>query len=337
MENITFSTQRQPYLVSNEFLQHFQTIAIGFRCVMCVMGMCTNFLNLNTFLKIGLKETVTISFFALAVSDFLYCTLTSFGLVPSLMSVAERNYSLYFYLRPMVIAFFIMCVRRTFSVTSVLITTFLAIQRCLSVVLPFHVKGVFTRSRTFCFMAIIFTFSLICSMLFTFPHRTREFRNPKFNATQLTMYRLPDSDWFVFPIELLFGIVINFGCQAIVLISLVVMGMWLRKSAQFRRWSTTGPRPGITWNKQNTSSKETLALIQVSIVCAIFITMNIPFVCLGITKLLVADFGPGLAFRSFYRMFYNIVTLSELCNASLNFFVYFKYNSKFRACFSVKI
>lgn len=333
MDNVTLFTQRQSHLVSNETLQRFQTILSVFRCVISVMGLCTNVLNLNTFIKVGLDETVTISFFALAVSDFFYCSLATVGLVPLLMSIAERNYSLYFYLPPNIVAFYIVCVRRIFSVTSVLITTFLAIQRCLCVVLPFQVKSVFTRFRTFCFVAIIFTFSLICHTLYIFPHRIREFHSHKHNATQLEWYLIPDSDQFVFPMAVLIGVAMNFGCQAVVLVSLVVMGIGLRRSLRFRKSVTIDARTNETKTKE--TPKEIQALIQVSIVSGIFFTMNLPYIGFGITNLLVEDFGLGLAWRNFHRMFHNIMTMSELCNASVNFFVYFKCNSKFRACFSL--
>lgn len=339
MVNLTFQNYSDTHPLPTAILQLFHITMTGFWFIICGIGICTNVCNLRTFVIMGLDESVTISFFTLAISDFNICSIAFIELIAFLASVLEREYNIYFLLPPIIPAFYLMCVRRIFNTTTVLITTFLALQRCFCVVIPFHVKGMFTCFRTICFMVCIFSFSTICSFLYIWRQKVIQGTNAVHNATQLFLYVPPGSEPYLFLMEAFLGIVLNLSCQVIIVLCLIIMGVVLRKSQRFRKSVTTTQAITVhekteTANsnavKIRENSKETQALIQVSLVSAIFILTNAPYLGFGIANLLIPQFGVNLAYHNLFHLAINIMFTAELLNSSVNFVVYYKYNSKFR-------
>lgn len=84
------------------------------------------------------------------------------------------------------------------------------------------------------------------------------------------------------------------------------------------------------------SPKETQALMQVAMLSIIFVFTNLPNLGIALAIMLV----PGYIFQGTYHNLYHLTVslgfTGEMVNSSVNFFVYYHYNSKFRnACFSL--
>lgn len=322
-------------------LETFHKVMIVFWFLICGTGICTNSLNLRTFLAMGLSDSVTVSFFTLAISDLGICSIALAEMMIFVTHYLEKDYNLYFYLPSSVVIVYFFCARKLFNTTTILITTFLAVQRCLCVVLPFHVKGMFTKFRTLCFLAVIFTFSTICTVLYVWKHELIEVPNSVHNSTQLKLFYPPGSEPYLFIMETLNGTVLNLGCQATVLLCLIVIGVTLRKSVQFRRSATTQvtdnnkiTATNVDAAKTKERTKETQALVQVSLVSAIFIVSYCPYIGYGIANIFLPEFGLNLAYFNLFHLVHNIMFTTELFNSSVNVFVYYKFNTKFRDCFA---
>ena len=113
------------------------------------VGMLTNAANISVFLKMGLTETTTISFFSLSVADLFVCMSTIVvNLVytrpvidmklPSGAKAGEIGIGACFILYP--------CLG-----CSAWITTILSVERCLCIVMPLKVR----HGTNFCYILLV--------------------------------------------------------------------------------------------------------------------------------------------------------------------------------------
>lgn len=321
-------------------IQRFHAAMTGVWLLISLTGVTTNILNLRTFVRIGLEDSVTVSFFALSISDFNVCSLSFIGMFGFLGIILQREFKLWFQIPPAIPTFFFWCVRRVFTTTTVLITTFLALQRCVCVVFPFKVRDLFTRSRTCTFMVCIFCFSAISFSLYTWRHQVRKTYNNATGISQLSLYILPGSESIFFLIEVILGIGLNISCQIIVLLCCIVMALALRKAVQFRKSATSADRKlskdidNRSSVQERTKSKEIQALTQVTFLSVIFVVAGMPYLFYGAANLLMPEFGLNQDYHNLYQFVHNIMFTCEVMSSCVNFVVYYNCNTKFRRhCF----
>ncbi|GFN96882.1 chemosensory receptor a [Plakobranchus ocellatus] len=81
------------------------------------------------------------------------------------------------------------------------------------------------------------------------------------------------------------------------------------------------------------SSKDFRVIQSVALICCIFIVSQLPFLVYSTVRLINPEFD---IFRRLQNLFFIFTTLSRTCsylNASMNIFVYYNYNSRYRATF----
>lgn len=327
-------------LVPYRVLIMIHIVMSAFWVILSLAGLTANFINIRTFLKIGLDDSVTVSFFALAISDFDVCSIAFVEMITFIIYLFENELQLWFYLPPLISTFFLMCVRRIFNITTIVITTFLAIQRCICVIFPFHVKLIFTKTRTIIFLVITFSFCIICQSLYTWRHQVVRTTNTLWNRTQLVVYVPPGSEPYLLLTDVVIAIGLNMSCQIIVIVCLFIMGVSLKKSARFRETAATNVSTNVKdvdapeTRKDKTMSKEKQAMIQVALVSAIFVVTNSPYFVYGIANSFIPGLGINKRLNNLYHLLHNIMFTAELLNSSVNFIVYYKYNSRFKSyCF----
>lgn len=311
----------------------------------CISGITANMVNIYTFNKIGLKDTVTISFFVLAISDLCTCSFALLDMSCFFGYLMGIEFNLFLYLPPFLVAFFFLILRRMFNTYTILITTFLAVQRCFAVVLPLQVKDIFTRERTFGYFGFIFVFSGTFHILFISQHYAFETKDAVTNRTYLTLYVPESKEPIPFMTEIFFGMIVNISCQIIVICCLIFMRIGLKRSENFRNKNRNTPDPTLNPAKsvvadseqntvqedsKNVRSKQSQAVIQVSFVSIIFVITNMPFLSFALANLLKPEIDMLGAWHNVYVLLHNIMFTAELINSSVNFIIYFNYNTKFR-------
>ncbi|XP_005112226.1 uncharacterized protein LOC101851096 [Aplysia californica] len=318
-----------------------------------VLGIGSNFLNIKTFFTMGVDDAVTVSFLGLSISDILvslvmFCTSVSMSL-----HTVEMSRGPLFTYDPVISAVFLTNVIMALYTVTILITLYIAVARCMCVAKPLHFKHVFTKTRSVVIISVFGVFSAgIVVPIFTSMGIT-DISGMTQNGTRYTIWFDPnveDSKDAIFFIVL---VVIPFATQVIVIVCIVVMTWKLIESSRFRQKSakSSNSSGGITTQKttegqeNNTknnnsnnsnvrlSGKELQAVQQVILISLIFAIFNTPMLVIGICGLVEPDFDAIMGKHRYARLYAACSgsrRVSEQVNSALNFFIYYKYNTKFR-------
>ena len=81
---------------------------------------------------------------------------------------------------------------------------------------------------------------------------------------------------------------------------------------------------------QGMSPKDLQVVKSVVLVCSIFIMSQLPFVIVSTTRLINQEFDTCMSLRILFGVFSQINNTCGYLNASINIFVYYNYNSKYR-------
>ena len=111
-----------------------------------VFGVCSNSLNLVVYLKLGLRETTNMSFFTLAIVDWVVSVCSCLSVFPHLPFEFARQIQ---HLGYHVAAIMFPCLGLGAWVTAIL-----SVERCLCIVLPLKVSKVLLKgiSALWCFL-----------------------------------------------------------------------------------------------------------------------------------------------------------------------------------------
>ncbi|GFS24964.1 chemosensory receptor C [Elysia marginata] len=126
---VSFSTYKILLLVNG----------FGFTVSVATFGVFSNTLNVIVYLKLGLRETTNISFFALAIVDLLICVCSAVSILSRLSEVSPYGRSV-IYLGYQVAGLLFPCLGM-----GAFITTVLSAERCLCIVMPLKVSNYKSR------------------------------------------------------------------------------------------------------------------------------------------------------------------------------------------------
>ncbi|CAL1535219.1 unnamed protein product, partial [Lymnaea stagnalis] len=193
-------------------------------------GCITNAINIAVFVRHGLRDSISISFFALSISDLVASLL----LVPqSFLLLFSESLPTTSYVDGMSITLLLAYYYAFFYDVSQIDTTFIAVLRCWCVALPFRFKDTFTRGKT---TAMISVLSLACLSLHMPQLCTQGLRgnkDPVHNLTRLIYWTSSNRD-VIYSVRNTSGLVLTTLCQIVVCFCLVVLASNLRASLQFR-------------------------------------------------------------------------------------------------------
>ena len=138
---------QHPSILSNDVLETFEIInQVGLTTAISVFGIVSNIINILVYKRIGFKESITVSLFALAVSDL---GITSLQVYVSLCQNPNfrRSSDLGMFLYEL--SQLAGGIQRTNLVrVSIWITVLTIVERCVCITLPMKVKQIFTPMRS---------------------------------------------------------------------------------------------------------------------------------------------------------------------------------------------
>ena len=120
-----------------------------------ILGVITNILNIWVFLRMRLQDSVTISFFALSISDLCIVVTLLVMCGCGVFMIIDIQNNFVAEVDPEGIAFIVGEFNEVFLLTSSLFTSYLAVTRCMCVVLPFRFKLYFTRNKTVIILSLL--------------------------------------------------------------------------------------------------------------------------------------------------------------------------------------
>ncbi|KAH9505654.1 hypothetical protein Btru_056206 [Bulinus truncatus] len=291
--------------------------------IFCLFGIVANSVNVYVFWKQGFGENVNKSLFALAVADLcglLTSAVFSIFYNPALMGAG-------FPIRPLdfinVTAAF---PRVALSQIKSCITTFIALERCMCVVLPIKVKAIITPRTTVAVLLAIVT-SLMLSLIMFYQTIYLDWRfDPSINATVLmAAYTHPDGPTDMSPLLSGHTAVQVTSFIAISLLT-IVLAVRLKMQSRFRLKNARFSESALRENNR----KSTRTIVLVLTMTATYIVCHSP----GIAQLLVGCIDPMFwvfgPLKNYFIVTASLNILFESINSSVTIFLYYSMSVNYR-------
>ncbi|RUS75398.1 hypothetical protein EGW08_016837 [Elysia chlorotica] len=293
-----------------------------------LLGIVANVINMAVFYKMGLSDGVTQNFFILSFSDWLF---SAFALVNSLTYILQaqvfggREVHTEFVHNASYLA-------ATFPQTFSLITTVvIAVIRCCCVAMPLRVKYLITARRQLAAI-LIFSASALFILLYAFtPIQVMYVHNARVNIS-LPMFM--EIRWYTYTLFTNIFFYIGF---IVVIICVIILTISLNRSTKFREKSSSGGGAGTsgteTSGQAKEGRKEARVVKTVVFLCVIFILCYTPTVIFTLFGTVEPEFSATGFFRNANAFFLILIVTAMMVNANVNIFVYYLYNSRYRAVF----
>ncbi|XP_059153489.1 uncharacterized protein LOC131939291 [Physella acuta] len=202
-----------------------------------VVGCLGNTLTIKTFLTMGAKDGVTLSFLFLALSDLVYLLVMVAHSVSLAFFVVERKskFKVWFPVDPFGVYVYFSNLGILVYLVTVLTTTYLAVVRCMCVAMPLHFKNTFTKTRsrwtlfTFCVLAVASYLPMLVNMEMVPVYDVRT------NSTRSVLWVSDSRDDVKEMIWITRDVTVTFVTEVIVIVCLVVMARSLRAASRFRQ------------------------------------------------------------------------------------------------------
>ncbi|CAL1546018.1 unnamed protein product, partial [Lymnaea stagnalis] len=314
--------------------------------ILSSLGLITNAVNIRTFQAMGVNDGITVSFLFLSASEVL-CSLAGLGQRLSMafwLTEMATGYHTWFHINPYAFIVYFMHIRSGLFQIPVLITTYMAVVKCMCVVNPLGFKNTFSVAKTVKIMVWISMVSFVTSIPNLATMGVVEVFDQQVNVTRPTL-------WFPHYRDIVRNIVWNgrdsvsaITSEIVIVVCLVVMTRSLSKAVSVREGLKSGGGEGLDGKPQGRSGshgkiftgklkgKELQVIRQVTYISLVYIVGNTPKIIVYLAIALV----PGLTQGGLYKNLYNIIIIGkescELVISCVNIVIYYKYNTKFRAC-----
>uniref|UniRef100_A0A2C9L9U7 G-protein coupled receptors family 1 profile domain-containing protein n=1 Tax=Biomphalaria glabrata TaxID=6526 RepID=A0A2C9L9U7_BIOGL len=175
-------------VMNNNVLLVLEYLSPALSIILGSLGLVFNFINTKVFLKQGVKDCVSVCLLSLSFSD-------NGSLLFGLMAAACFFFyaltdmaGLKYFIDPMSVWRLFVQGQFCFYDLSTYTTAFIAIERCLCVVLPFNFKSIFNLRTSQFVLLCLYTGTFLLHMFFFAFTEFRTIYNPKFNISQSIIY-----------------------------------------------------------------------------------------------------------------------------------------------------
>ncbi|CAL1546012.1 unnamed protein product, partial [Lymnaea stagnalis] len=340
------SAKFDPIVTQHEFIgwmAMFSSVDI----LLSALGLVTNIVNMKTFLAMGADDGVTVSFLSISWAEFL-CCLAAFGQKLSMalwVTEMATEYKVWFYINPYAFNSFLGNIRTCLFAMPVLITTHLALAKCLCVVKPLRFKTMFTVTRTRWIMFGIVVFSVATYVPLLATMGIAEQFDPAINATRRIL-------WFSPYRNLIKNIIWNardstlaVASEVIIVICVMVMSRALADAVEFRESLKNGsqtdqfghtmektPAQASMKSQPKLTGKELQVIKQVTLISLVYVVANTPKIAISLAGAMVPYLTQGGIYQYLYEVIIKGREHSELYISVANIFIYYGYNSRYRQC-----
>ncbi|GFS14785.1 chemosensory receptor A [Elysia marginata] len=320
-------------LYREEFLITFKVLA-AINPAIILLGLVSNVINIVVFLKADVKDNVTILLLSLAVSDFVFlsfitpsmCGAVIHALAPSHIPLSQIILLRHFPYWP----------AYTVYDFSTFITVSLGVMRCACVAMPLKFKLVFTKSRTIKWVLFIVALAVSLRIPVLSIHRILWRIDPKTNISSphliakngVQMSRINDI--------LNRGVVIYITYITMVTCVCILTFKLYQASKMRRSCKATSNQSSDKTDSpadRGLSSRDLKVVKSVVLVCTIFVLLQLPFLLVSFIRLVVPEFDKVKSLGFLFGIFSQVNSTCAYLNASLNIFIYYNYNSKYRLVF----
>ncbi|CAG5124026.1 unnamed protein product [Candidula unifasciata] len=322
--------------------------------ILSVWGIVSNIVNIKTFIIMGIGDGVTVSLLALSIFDLLYVTASLCLGVAIIFYIAEIKYGMVFGIEPYGVSMFFGNIMILISIANVLSTTFITVARCMCVARPLQFRNTFTRNRTisWCVVFVVFTIAVYSPILTHMGMVTRF--DIKRNISRPSFWISPNREFVKAIVWVVTDMFLPFATQIIVILSVIVMANCLRVASEFRHFANadvvrrtdvritdneteTREQYEIVSGNHRLTGKELRVVQQVILIAVVYIVCNTPKILISITAMIEPQFAIGSRYNNLYLSVNCLRKHCEIINASVNTFIYYAYNTKFRKTVNLAI
>ncbi|GFR65551.1 chemosensory receptor A [Elysia marginata] len=290
-----------------------------------LFGLVVNCINIVVFLKTGAKDNVTILLFSLSMSDLMFlilitptmCALSIIGLNRSYPWPFDNEISIYLFYWP----------AYTIYDVSAYISLSLGLMRCACVAMPLKFKSFFTTSRTLKWLVLLVVLAISLRMPMLSVVRIGWRTDPTTNVSEA--YVILHNGSKMVGVDNILNRTLIMPLAFLTMIFCVIILSYKLYEASRIRQSTTGKAS----RNQGLSSKDLRVVQSVTLVCGIFILSQLIFVISSLIRYFIPEYGGGQRLSLLHSLVNKVGMTCSYMNASLNIFVYYRYNSKYRATF----
>ncbi|KAH9514458.1 hypothetical protein Btru_025309 [Bulinus truncatus] len=289
-----------------------------------LFGIVSNVINIVIFLRQGLRTTMNISFFGLAISD-LCCLLNLLCFTVLLNPLVERS-GLPIISREfqyLVAGWPYVCFTRITS----LITAFMTAEKCLCITFPLKVKQIITPRRA----AVVIGLTYVLIFISLIPEYATSYLDWKFypprNRTLLGLVFTPDR-------KNMGGLVFILNASLIALSYLLVVvftAVLIYKLKHSSKWRKENHRD----SSELTSRRENKAVTMVLLIAAVLIICSAPNIVLSLVSFFIQEFSVVGRYTDIFFAAWSFAFFFGAVNSSVNIFLYYKMSSKYRRSFKV--
>ena len=295
------------------------------------LGLLSNTTNILVFIKAGVRDSVTILLLSLSISDVCFLILITptvstniiFHYKPRWVWALDHSITHNLLYWP---AF-------TFYDYSSYISVFLGVTRCACVAMPLHFKSTFTKRRTVVGVVCLFCFAVFFHLpvltIFSIGWRKDPVTNVSIPVAVVsgrqTMVKINDLlnrntlPWISF--------ITMIGCVAL-------LSFKLFQASKIRSLPASGDKAAAKSDHDNKLSPKDIHVVQsVVLVCSIFIIAQLPALLYSTVRVVNPEFDQGGRLVKLFGVFFCISLTCSLLNATVNIFVYYNYNNKYRSAF----
>ena len=320
-------------IISDHFRDAFE-LYVGYWTVLFLssVGVVTNSLAMIVFLRQGFRDSVNVSLFSIAVWDQIKClsgVIYRFhriiGLVNPVWGINWKWMSWQYLIYLPIFAGFV----------SYALATYLSIERCLSVSIPFKVKSLITPALTASFMVGIslLVFGSFSPMFFIY---TQEFVfDPHYNAS--VARTVPAAPYYAYDgliskIYKFLGIVYPAVFCTIMITTSAIIVFHLRKSAQ-TFGKLHGAKSSDTAASGGSNRTEVKVTKMLLVVIFVYLMDFFPRLCKYTASLIEPEFFVYRKYHNLMLVMSNTMWVLDFINASVNFFIFMRMSTNFHKTF----
>ena len=301
----------------------FNALVLPVLLLICVP---TNITNMIVFYKQGLKERINTCLFALSLADLMF-VVSAYGTDCDRIYMflvgrgAEVGAASIFFYRSNLIGFY------GFVTASQVVSSVIALERCLCVFRPLLAKGLVTTRTTAIFLLMstvlivggyVVVVGLRYGVVCVFDVATNR---SSFNAYPSEFYfqnrRIMD-----FMLSVVYGMLLPGTCMTIVTISTVATVVKMMRLTKWREKVSSA---------SNTLTSRDLAVTRMIVgTSVLFIACAVPSFLIRSAVLVFPDVRLGGRHENFYYILIRLYQQTSAVNCTFNFFVYYTFGSKFR-------
>lgn len=319
-----------------------------FVSLLSVSGSGTNVINAVVYYKQGIKDSVTVSYFALSLWDLGVCTMSFLILVCFIIEhyfpVAAINFEDVSYV-------YASYTRSFFRGVSTCVTCFLSVEICICVLIPFNVRILFTKTR-----AIIINLGFVCVLMVCYSplmgtQSLHYDHDPRFNQTRLILWWAKDRDKIGVYVSVFDAMAVPIIGQVVSTLTTVILLTCLKRSTKFKQEALSCPKRDDhkiklhpvqkTKSTMNESIKKRKTLkSRYTKLAKVFLWLNIKYFICNLPSVLVnlataveLELEFKKKYEQLYDLLYMISFLVTLASININIVIYYCANRTYRGIF----